>query len=85
MSCVWRAPEARRGVVRGDAADRGTAYCLGYPAAGLPYEAVENGAALVEINPNETPLTPYADYSLRGRAGEVLAVLLREAFEPRIG
>jgi NAD-dependent deacetylase len=58
---------------------------LVYPAAGLPYEAVENGAALVEINPNETPLTPYADYSLRGRAGEVLPVLLREAFEPRTG
>jgi NAD-dependent deacetylase len=58
---------------------------LVYPAAGLPYGAVQNGAALVEINPNETPLTPYADYSLRGPAGEVLPELLREVFDPKTG
>lgn len=53
-----------------------------YPAAALPYEAIENGAVLAEINPKETPLTPYADHSLRGPAGEVLPNLLREAFGP---
>jgi NAD-dependent deacetylase len=53
---------------------------LVYPAAALPYEALENGAALVEVNPSETPLTPHADYSLRGSASEVLPNLLREAF-----
>ena len=58
---------------------------LVYPAAGLPYGAVQNGAALVEINPNETPLTPYADYSLRGPAGGVLPELLREVFDPKTG
>ena len=58
---------------------------LVYPAAGLPYEAVENGATLVEINPNETPLTPHADYSLRGPAAEVLPKLLRRAFDPKTG
>ncbi len=58
---------------------------LVYPAAGLPYEAIENGAVLAEINPNETPLTPNADYSLRGPAGEVLPELLREALDPKTG
>jgi NAD-dependent deacetylase len=53
---------------------------LVYPAAALPYEALENGATLVEVNPSETPLTPHADYSLRGSASEVLPNLLREAF-----
>ena len=45
---------------------------LVYPAAALPFEAIENGAVLVEVNPGETPLTPHADYALRARAGEVL-------------
>ena len=58
---------------------------LVYPAAALPYEAVEWGATLVEINPNETPLTRQADYSLRGQAGEVLPRLLREAFDQVTG
>jgi NAD-dependent deacetylase len=58
---------------------------LVYPAAVLPYEALENGATLVEVNPSETPLTPHADYSLRGPAGEVLPKLLREAFDPKAG
>jgi NAD-dependent deacetylase len=49
---------------------------LVYPAAGLPYEALESGATIVEINPGETPLTPRAHFALRGRAGEVLPELL---------
>ncbi len=53
---------------------------LVYPAAALPYEALEYGATLVEINPDETPLTPHADFALRGRAGEALPELLRLAF-----
>jgi NAD-dependent deacetylase len=51
---------------------------LVYPAAALPYEALENGATLVEVNPGETPLTPHADYALRARAGDVLPRLIRE-------
>jgi len=50
---------------------------LVYPAAALPYEALEGGAILVEVNPEETPLTPYADYALRGPAGDVLPRLVR--------
>jgi NAD-dependent deacetylase len=49
---------------------------LVYPAAGLPFEALENGATLVEINPEETPLTAHADHVLRGRAGEGLPRLV---------
>lgn len=49
---------------------------LVYPAAGLPYEALENGATVVEINPSETPLTSHVHFALRGRAGEVLPELL---------
>jgi len=42
------------------------------PAASLPLLAQRNGAVLVEANPEETPLTPYADLILRGPAGELL-------------
>ena len=34
------------------------------------------------MHPNETPLTPHADYALHGKAGETLPNLLREPFEP---
>jgi NAD-dependent deacetylase len=51
---------------------------LVYPAAGLPLEALDNGATVVEINPSETPLTPHADYALRGLAGDVLPRLTGE-------
>jgi NAD-dependent deacetylase len=51
---------------------------LVYPAAALPLEALESGAMLVEINLGETPLTPHADYALRGQAGDVLPRLIRE-------
>lgn len=54
---------------------------LVYPAAALPYEALESGATLVEVNPEETPLTPHADYALRGPAGDVLPRLIRELSE----
>lgn len=53
---------------------------LVYPAAGLPHEALEYGATLVEINPNQTPLTSHADFVVKGRAGEALPELLRLAF-----
>jgi NAD-dependent deacetylase len=42
------------------------------PAAGLALLAVESGARLIEINPEETPLTPYADAVLHGPAGDIL-------------
>lgn len=46
---------------------------LVYPAAGLAEIAKFNGAKLIEINPEETPLTFVCDYSFRGKAGEILS------------
>lgn len=49
---------------------------LVYPAASLPHEAIEAGAMLAEINPEDTPLTPRVNHFLRGKSGEVLPALL---------
>lgn len=43
-----------------------------YPAAGFPMDVKGKGGTLIEVNPNETPLTRYADVILRAPAGEVL-------------
>lgn len=48
------------------------------PAASLPLTASESGAKIVEINPDPTPLTSYADFSFRGKAGEVLLLINKE-------
>jgi len=48
---------------------------LVHPAASLPLAAAESGAKVVEINPDSTPLTSYADFSLRGKAGEILPLI----------
>ena len=47
-----------------------------YPAASLPFEALRNGATVVEINPQPTPLTEEAHFVLTGAAGIVLPELL---------
>lgn len=47
------------------------------PAANLPLVAVEAGAHTVEINPSETPLTPYLDLHLSGPAGQILPELVK--------
>jgi len=48
------------------------------PAASLPVIALEHGACLVEINPQETPLSLHADLCLRGPASEQLTRLVRQ-------
>lgn len=48
---------------------------LVYPAAMLPEIARRSGAFLVEVNPEETPLSSMCDVSLRGKAGEILPLL----------
>lgn len=48
------------------------------PAASLPVIAIENGAILVEINPNPTPLTAQADYVINQSAGKALPAILNE-------
>ena len=51
---------------------------LVYPAADLWRHAKSNGAAVVEINKDATSLTPLADYSFLGKAGEILPALVRD-------
>jgi NAD-dependent deacetylase len=48
---------------------------LVHPAADLPFHAASNGAKIIEINPDPTPLTHEATLSLRGKAGEVLPLI----------
>ena len=50
-----------------------------YPAAMLPEMALRRGATVIEVNPDETPLTASVTYSLRGPAGEILPELARIA------
>lgn len=54
-----------------------------YPAAALPESALRRGARVVEVNPNETPLSAHADDVLRGPAGVVLPALVAAAFPDR--
>ncbi len=51
---------------------------LVYPAADLWRRAKNNGAMVIEINKDPTPLTPLADYSFPGKAGEILPELVRQ-------
>ena len=46
-----------------------------YPAASIPEIARGNGAYLVEVNPERTPLSDFCDEVLTGKAGEVLPLL----------
>jgi NAD-dependent deacetylase len=47
-----------------------------YPAASLPLVAKENGAYIVEVNAETTPLSDIAHESLIGKAGEILPRLV---------
>jgi len=49
-----------------------------YPAAYIPRIAKDHGAVLVEVNVEESAITPIADFFLRGRSGEVLPRLVEE-------
>lgn len=50
------------------------------PAASLPLLAIDAGALAVEINPSETPLTQWMNYSIQGNAGKVLPALISAAW-----
>jgi len=47
-----------------------------YPAAGLAGIAKSVGAKVIEVNIEETPVSTWMDYSLRGLAAEVLPVCM---------
>jgi NAD-dependent deacetylase len=51
---------------------------LVYPAADLWRRAKDSGAVVIEINKDPTPLTPLADHSFLGQAGEILPALVRK-------
>ncbi len=55
------------------------------PAASLPYEALRRGAVVVEVNPDETPLTSRATFVLCGPASEVLPSLVRTTWQENQG
>ncbi len=47
------------------------------PAASLPRYALQAGASVVEVNPQETPLSPLVHYRLAQPAGHVLPALVQ--------
>lgn len=51
-----------------------------YPAASLPMEAVEAGGMVVEVNPEDTPLTHWMTYTFRGPSGAVLPAIVSAAW-----
>jgi len=49
------------------------------PAALMPHIAKESGSKVIEINPEETPLTgSISDYLILGKAGEVMSSIITE-------
>lgn len=46
------------------------------PAASLPFVALQAGAVVIEINPQETPLTKLSTHALRGKAAEILPAIV---------
>jgi NAD-dependent deacetylase len=49
---------------------------LVWPAAGLAEAARQQGAAVVEINMDTTPLSSQSNFCLQGKSGEVLPELV---------
>lgn len=46
-----------------------------HPAASLPVAAKRNGAVLIEINPEETPISSIADFRINSKSGEFFSEL----------
>ncbi|MEV0329327.1 NAD-dependent deacylase [Micromonospora echinospora] len=53
---------------------------LVYPAAEIPQVAARLGAAVIQVNPEQTPLDPIAEVNLRGPAATVLPALVDAAW-----
>jgi len=47
-----------------------------YPIASIPFEIKGRGGMIIEVNPDETPVSPIADVVIRGPAGGVLPALV---------
>jgi NAD-dependent deacetylase len=55
------------------------------PAASIPIISKKAGAKLIEINTEETQLTPFTDYFIPGKSGEILPVLVSETWGIIVG
>jgi NAD-dependent deacetylase len=55
---------------------------LVYPAASLPQLASKHGATIIQVNPNPTELDSFADYVVRGAAGDIMPRIVRAALAP---
>ncbi|MFI1993578.1 SIR2 family NAD-dependent protein deacylase [Actinoplanes sp. NPDC020271] len=53
---------------------------LVYPAAEIPRLAARSGAAVIQVNPQATPLDPITAANLRGAAAEILPALVSAAW-----
>lgn len=53
---------------------------LVHPAASLPIVALQHGATLLEVNPQETALSSYTHFHLQAPAGEILPRLVAAAW-----
>lgn len=51
------------------------------PAASLAHAARSNGAVVVEINADPTPLTAHVDFAFQGKSGEILPDLVKAVWE----
>jgi NAD-dependent deacetylase len=56
---------------------------LVHPAAGFPQDAKRAGASVIEVNTEATPVTAFADVSLRSGARDALCELARQIAEVR--
>ena len=54
-----------------------------YPAAEFPFEILRRGGCVIEVNPGESELTPFATLSLRGPGGALLSRLAERVQEGR--
>jgi NAD-dependent deacetylase len=52
-----------------------------YPAAQLPFVAKQHDAAVIDVNPQPTPISQIADLFLQGRSGEVLPQVVERVTE----
>jgi len=48
------------------------------PAASLPFITIQRGGKAIEVNPETTPLTPYAAVSIREKAAQALPRIVSE-------
>lgn len=47
-----------------------------WPAAGLAETARQNGAKIIEVNPDTTALSPHCDYAIAARSAEILPAIV---------